>query len=336
LERTADIINYGLIFVLFGWLAVGTRIPFIPKDAVFPIGMALLFGWIGVQEIYLRTVTAQYNYIRAVIRPSGKILRLFIKNITTEKISGTANRHETTLDLGFKVVHSPYGKVSSIKITHYKPLSERIDFDRGYANFMGLSVWHPNVAEIELYEYSSGGFHLDHEEPIPCFELHTGGKDYYSPNVVNPFPASANGNLYNKYTEFVHAYTTARRAALGWQQRAIKFEGIVESQKTELLGLVKQRTDFKGSVREEVLNVREAQTTIENALKNWGPPKYQFMFNKYVVMAVLGLAFMSVIVFKPDLFDRLASWLTIPYNAAIAIIALVVVAVVAIYIVRKK
>jgi len=322
----SDIYSIGWLMALYVYLIVISN--FIPegptRSTAGALGIFIVIGGIFVQDIAFMYMTNPYPYLLCRLSPSGNIIRLFVEDIISQRISTTL--WSTRLKLKWVVKMKFYGKVKELVINHEYPWAKRTRFRPGMCSYLDYVVKHPNTEFVVLYEYPQGSFEIDHANPVPVFRLKEASGDYF----LSPIPLSvalkiSGGNpkevpVILKQGKVIDqlkaALTEALRSGKEWHKTSIQFEEIVGQQENELRGLLESKTDHMGAVVQHMFAIREEQLTIENALKKYTRPKISFdKWLALTVMLCIGLTFAWVM---RDHIGGVGIWLKEPINMGFA------------------
>lgn len=264
-------------------------------------GFAVLFAGVLIQTWLFQLMTQSYQYIRAELLPSKKILHLFVKRMTSKRT--TKHNWSTEMELNWPVKHPYYGKLDRIIVHHKFPREKRFNFDHGICMFHGYEVDHPRVEHVILYEYPRGSYDLDHSNPVPTFKLKLASNDYFLPAVKEQ---SNPGVL--KVAQLEHSLNERTREAMDYKQKFIREEERSKHIQNELSGILKGEMDFDSAVTERMLAIRRQQLRIENAIRNRTP---SISLGMAVVALIAIIIATFVIVVNPNnVVTGLGDWIT--------------------------
>ena len=152
----------------------------------YPYNKAIVLIWWVVSVVfvflidyYYMVMATPYNYIRAVIRPTNKIMNLFIEKYhPVEPKNGISSMR---LELKWPITHEYYGEDITEIIILYKGIwSKRMQFVKGRALRGDYVVDHGNTANVILYEPRAGGADMYRDTPKPVYILKEAPGDYYA------------------------------------------------------------------------------------------------------------------------------------------------------------
>ena len=329
----SDLYAFIWLFVLYFYLIlVSNFVPEGPAQKGLQLaGVGILVAGMMITDLAIRERVNKYPYIRARLEPSGQVLRLFIENIKTYRVTKTM--WATYLKLKWDIKVRNIGRVKQLVINHEYPWNKRIRFKPGQATWKGYVVDHPQTEHVILYEYPAGSFEIDHAEPIPVYRLRHASGDYY----LAPVPlsvaygiASTSGNpvkktlptvldLVRKNDELASELAEARRMAFEAKKRAIEYEEIIQQQENELKGLLEAKTDHKAAVVEHMLTYAQMHLTIENALKRIKSRALSLTFNKWLALTIISLGALILAYAMRDSLGGLGLWLSSPVNMIFAL-----------------
>jgi len=175
----SELYMLGWVSLLYTWLIISKV--FLPEKWQNLGGIAgfllIVFGMFLQDYIYMYQ-TMPYPYIRAIIRPSNKVLHLFVKGL--QEVSTIRGTSSIRLTLAWPVKMAFYGKVQELVVNlEWGSWQERVKFHPGRALFMGWGIKHAQTEQVVLYEPRKTSFDLDHADPIPVFILANASGDYY-------------------------------------------------------------------------------------------------------------------------------------------------------------
>lgn len=306
-----------------------------------------LVGLMFIQGVYLQFITGSYSYIRAKLRPSEQVLHLFCDNprgeFDTKQVS--TSMHATTIPLAWPVNHHWFGKINKAVIVHEHEWNKRVHFKRGKCIKADFVVDHPQTVELVLNEPQYGGQDMYHAKPIPVFTLANAPGDRNLPMMGNPVSIGGNPNVQLKIQQLqliierqrAHIAELAREN-MDKGQAVIKLEEVVSFLKNEILGLLKATRDFRSAVTEYMLTIREAQITIENALKKrLGPRAW---FGKWlawpIAAAIIVIPTLWYLNDNPQVVQQIFLWWADPFNKLLIFVLAVITGATVIYIKRRR
>jgi len=191
----SDVYGIAWILILYLWLILSRIfLTGIYENVAGIAGLFIIVVGMFIQDYIFMYRTMPYPYLRAVVRPSGQILHLFIKE--RKETIPTPDTRSQNIKLTWPVKMDFYGKVSEIVINHRGRWQDRVQFRPGKARYRGWTVNHSNTEQVILYEQSRGSFDVDHAEPIPVFVLAEASGDYYlnmPRTVLTPIPRTPGG-----------------------------------------------------------------------------------------------------------------------------------------------
>ena len=340
-ERS-EIYDFLPILVLILTMMLTPQIPQDIRQIFQVVGIAGCFmAMFGVDAV-MRVTAAKYPHIEMLCRPSGKKLRLFIKEngISSKEIEPGV--YATKIDLGVKVKHEFYHMLEYVVIKHRLRWEERVELTGGKAMFKGYLVDHPQTAKITVYEPFLGSVDVDHLSPIPVFWLKEAPRDFYMPEMALAATVMANGGLTHQEMfdvrelqmendALISQNTELKRQSMNWHQEAIRLGEVVDALKNELNAVLKSVKDFMGNVVEYFLTLREQQLTIEHGLKKLRRSK--ITLTKALVALILGLALIGVFIYNPG---DVMGWLSYRENQFFVIVLAVIGAAAAYYMSRRR
>lgn len=321
--------EYLPMLVLIIAMFIMPRLPVDIQRIMQPTVMVLSIALIFVTDAFARVLAAEYIYIEAACRPSNQKLHLFVKDLeTTENEDGI---NTTKLELGIPVKHKFYQVMRYLVIQHKFLWEKRMILTPAKANYHGYLVKHPKTAKITLYEQATSD--IDHLNPIPTFLLKEAPGDYYLSTETLAPTVLANGGfqlneLLLKNEKLMREINEHKRSSLDWHQRAVRLEEVVDQLKNELMAVLHSKADFKGTVIEYMLTIREAQLNITNALKTMRKPR--ITITKMVVALACVVGFFLTVWLVPDVLV----W--VQMNSGLVIVLAALGAVTAYYISTKK
>lgn len=368
-EKTQDLLMIGVLFGAFGWLILAPR--FIPApygEVAAQVGyfVIVLVGVFGT-DLIIQFYVNKFAYLEVLIRPSNRVVGLFLNNHESKVIDAAKDRHSTTLFLAFPVKIGAE-KVKQVVLNHTRSWEDRIGFrSGGYARYNGYSVPHPQSERIEVYQEASGNLSIDHGETIPVFSLKTASKDYLSHLPMPKDPqktkqaatkdaaASNMGEVAEEAPESIDASVSLEdetaskdaeilklqslvnewmRKAGEWHQKAIAYEDIIKQQGVETKGLLEGKTGIQELAYEFLLTVYVACGSIDKALAQLKGNRMEW-FNKYAMYAALGLIFFGYIWFNPDAAKAIQAWISVSTNQLFVLI-LIALGVVGFYLRSRR
>jgi len=125
-----------------------------------------------------------------------------------------------------------------------------------------------------------------------------------------------------------------KRQALEWHQKFIQAEQVIDQLKNELAAVLAAKADFKTSVIQYMLTIREQQLRIEHAIKHLKRPTISF--GKWMAITVIALATIAAFVFSPGLSQKLIAWLSTPGNQFFLIVLAIIVGLIVYYARRRR
>ena len=124
-----------------------------------------------------------------------------------------------------------------------------------------------------------------------------------------------------------------KRQALEWHQKFIQAEEVIDQLKNELLAVLRSKADFKASVIQYMLIIREAQLRIEHAIKQLRGKT--FTITKWVAITIIALAVIGAFIFVPNFSNTVILWLSNPANQFFVIVLAVIIGFVIYYAKRR-
>lgn len=333
----SDIYSMGWLVILYVYLLVVSN--FVPEGSSRSIagmfGLVIIVMGIFVQDIVFIWKTAPYPYLRLLVRPSGKIIRLFIaeKGVHSERLEKVPYMWATTITAQFPYGWMTFSKVKKLTILHEYPWAKRVKFTPGQAAYMGYTVNHPKVENLKVYEYPKGSFSLDHGEPMPIFRLKEASQDYFLPDIPLGVLYSSTQRdpareiplmmkMVNRIKQDETALAETERDSLEWHRKSIKLEERVKKQDNEIRGLLEEKSDNVDAVIEQLLSYVEEHQTIENAYKHMKGQRPSLTFGKWIAITFIAIAAMVLLYVMRDQLGSAGSALN---NPAVMIFAVLVV-----------
>jgi hypothetical protein len=289
----------GWLFFLYLYLIViSNLVPAGPERTVWGMGgIIIVVAGIFVQDFIFMMMTNPYPYLRIDLHPSGRTIRLFIKNIEEAEPVSAITR-TTRFIAQFPITMKEYGKakVFCIDMVHEYPLERRMKFRPGQALYLGYTIKHPSTEHCIAYEYPYGAMDVDHANPVPKFRLKHASGDYF----LSPIPlADLRGidvegkaeevilQMVKDKEELTQRANVAEGAAAEWHRRCITAEGARDKKDVELRGVLEEESDFDEAVTLRMLTVRQKQLTIANALEKARGRLPKLSFNKWLAITVI-------------------------------------------------
>lgn len=121
-----------------------------------------------------------------------------------------------------------------------------------------------------------------------------------------------------------------KRQALEWHQKFIQAEEVIDQLKNELLAVLRSKADFKASVIQYMLTIREAQLRIEHAIKQLRGKT--FTITKWVAITIIALAVIGAFIFVPNFSNTVILWLSNPTNQFFVIVLAAIIGFVIYYV----
>ena len=125
-----------------------------------------------------------------------------------------------------------------------------------------------------------------------------------------------------------------KRQALDYHQKYIQAEEVIDQLKNEFLAVLRSKADFKASVIQYMLTIREAQLRIEHAIKQLKGPR--IAFGKWMAITIIAIATIAAFAFTPGLSHKFMSWLSSPLNQFFLIALAIIVGLIIYYVKGRR
>jgi len=125
-----------------------------------------------------------------------------------------------------------------------------------------------------------------------------------------------------------------KRQALDYHQKYIQAEEVIDQLKNEFLAVLRSKADFKASVIQYMLTIREAQLRIEHAIKQLKGPR--IAFGKWMAITIIAIAAIAAFAFTPGLSHRFMNWLSSPLNQFFLIALAIIVGLIIYYVKGRR
>lgn len=273
------------IFVLIAVLVLMRIAPPAYRDVLFWGGMVSAIVFVVGTEYLFRITASKFLYIQGIVRPTGEMLHMFIKEpmdgIHSREIDRVNHIYETPLTLGENLRLRKYLGVRQVVLEHVLTWEKRFIALPGRAMFRGYSVEHPRTAKMILWTPKEGQTIIDHAEPIPVFMVAEAPRDYYlatDPVIVESpgtdLQAVEKGSVdvqtvRNQLDSEKIKNRELERQNFTLQRNIIRIEGMLKQIKNEFRGALSRTRDTAKLVLEELLTVASAHSEIEEAVNEY-------------------------------------------------------------------
>ena len=166
-----DLIQMSFIVAMVVWSIIHKMFltSYIDDVTAQQIGLVILIAPMFILEIAIQHITGKYPYIRAIVRPSNKVLRFYIKE--KQRIPGEGSYDTMRIKTGWPVKPQHHDKTDLLRIVYKGVWSDLITFRPGRSRYFDYEVNHPQTEQIILYEMMRECVDVDHFLEVPTYFL---------------------------------------------------------------------------------------------------------------------------------------------------------------------